>query len=183
MITKNINYIAQTLEGLVSEALEGVVPPEILQKGRRSLNFALDLMQPHMLALGLRIAKLTRTQVEVVIPDKERNLDSQGCIQEGVVMAAATESARFLWSHNRPDGNFQQSLKNFEIEILNSFRGPLRVRMELPELVRESAYAELATTQRSEHELQAQVFDASDILLAQIRMTVRLTIIPALQWT
>ncbi len=183
MITKNINNIAQALEGLVTGALEGVVPPEILQKGRRGLNFALDLLQPHVLAMGLRVAKLSRAHVEVVVPDKERNLDSRGLIQDGVVMTSAIEACRFLWDQNRPEGPFTMELEHFQMDLLKPFRGELRIRIELPELVREASYTELETSQKSQHELQAQVFDQSEILLAQIRVGVRLSLVPAIAWS
>lgn len=182
MITKNINNIAQALEGLVSEALEGVVPAEILQKGRRGLNFALDLFQPHVLAMGLRVAKISRTHIEVVIPNKERNLDSKGLIQEGVVMTSTIEACRFLWDQNKPEGPLDINFEQFRMDFLKPFRGELRIRIELPEFVREASYTELETSQKSQHELQAQVFDQSDILLAQIRVGVRLSMVPALEW-
>jgi len=167
----------------VSGALEGVVPPEILHKGRRGLNFALDLFQPHVQSLGLRVPKLSRSQVEVVVPDKERNLDTRGFIQEGAVMTAALEACRFIWDQNRPEGSFHLEFTHFQMEILKPFRGELRLRVELPELVREASYTELETSQKSQHELQVQIFDQSEILLAQIRVGVRLSLVPSLEWS
>ena len=60
MITKNINNIADILS----------------QKSRQGLNFALDLVKPQLLAHGFRIAKLTATRIELIIPAKLRNKNS-----------------------------------------------------------------------------------------------------------
>jgi hypothetical protein len=183
MITKNINNIAKVLDGFINDALEGVVPPEILQKGRRTLNFALEFIQPHVVALGLRVARLSRTQAEIIIPDKERNLSPEGFILEGVVVTAAIEALRFLWEHNKPEGNFKQSIRGLELEVLKPFVGPLRLRVELSEILRESCYSDLATQQKNEHEVVAQVFDPSEQMVAQLHLSVRLALVPALEWT
>jgi hypothetical protein len=179
MITKNINNIATALE----DALEGVLPHYVLKRGRRSLNFALDFFQPHVLSLGLRVAKLSRAQVELVIPDKDRNLDLQGLMQEGVVVSAGVEAVKLLWGQNKPDGNFKQNLRGLELEVFKPMKGMLRLRMEMAELSRESAYASLATTQQAEQDLIAQIFDSQEQAVAQIKFSLKLSLMSALDWS
>lgn len=183
MITKNINHIAHSLETLLSETFEGVLPEAILSRGRRGLNFALDFLQPHVSSMGLRIAVLNRQNIEIVIPERERNLDIHGNIHQAVAVSAAMEASQLLWLYNQPDGTFTYQLKSLQVEYLQALAGSLRLRFVLSDIQRETCYAELARENKSEVQFQIQLFNQHSILIAKFDLVAALTRAPSIEWT
>jgi len=177
MIGKNFNSIARVSQGLFLDFADKV------GKQIPQLNLALDFLRPHIQALGLRIARLSRSQVEIVLPNKFRNRGSRGMVLEGAVVMAAVEALKWLWDQNKPDGNFRQEISKVTFEGLKPLMGELRLRDELAELPRETALLELANGNRSSMVMVVVVFDQDEQVVARVEVEMNLGLTPALQWT
>ena len=180
---RNFNFITRLSQDLIhklegfSENFERQVP------NAKIVSLALDLLKPHIQALGLRVAKLSRTHVEIILPSKYRNLTAKGFVLEGAVVMAACEALRWLWLQNKPEGSFSHEFGRIQFESVKPLSGQLRLRAELTELARETALLELSKMQKSELTVMVLVFDHDEQLVAQVELESRLRLTPALEWT
>jgi acyl-coenzyme A thioesterase PaaI-like protein len=170
MITKNFNNIAENLS------------QDLWRKTKQGLNFALDYVRPFFKSLGLRIAKLRSTQIEIIIPTKPKNWKSNGRIHEGVLLSTMIEAIEILWHRNRPEGNFNLQIQKAQIEFYKTLNSDIRFRMEMTEIERESVFAELNKTQESEQELIGKFYNQDEILVAEGQLKIKLTSPLEIEW-
>lgn len=145
----------------------------------------LDFMKPLPLTLGLRISRWTKTQMEVIIPARGKNLDEWGQISEGVVCFAALRSFKKMWKKWSPKGNFNIWIQEISIERTKQSLGDLRLKMELSEVSRESVFAELLREKKAELETVIQVFDSdqeSPQWVGQVRIKAHFYYNESLDW-
>lgn len=150
---------------------------------KKILSYALDIMRPYVAGLGLRIVRLSDTQVEIVIPARTRNLLEDQQVSEAVLIAAGTEAVRHIWARHAPVGHLKIDIQEMNFKKLHEIKGPCRVRMELSEAVREKALAQLRSRRHSENESLLSIFDEKDQKIAELAVKVELKWTPVLNST
>jgi hypothetical protein len=195
MIPKNFNFITQLTKDLsdrsqnfarqmTQQLKQGLTENwETIEHQVPQLSLALDFLRPHVRALGLRVARLSRNHVEIILPSKFRNLADGGHVLEGAVVMAASEAFKWLWKQNMPEGNFTHEIRKINFEAMKPLVGNLRLRVELNELSRETALLELTKLQRSDSVGLVLVYGKDEQLVAHVEIESRLGLTPALDWT
>jgi hypothetical protein len=174
----NLSKLAGIAGSLASDLAEQIQSP-LAKKG---LGYALDLIRPHFVSMGARIAILSATQVELTLPRKARNIGADGFLLPGVQISAAIEAYRLLWLRNAPEGEFQVSIRNVKTQFLRPARGDLKLRGELSEISRESRWAELAKNKRSQHQMTLHIYDQEEQIVAEIEIDSELFLNTLLEW-
>ena len=147
------------------------------------LSYALDFIRPLAVGMGLKIARLSDTQVEVSIPFRPKNLTENGEIDESVCTTAAIEGARSLWRRHAPMGTLHLSVLEMRFKKHRELQGSCRARMELSESSREKVLAQLRRHRVSECENNIALFDDKDQKVAEISVRLELKWTPALNST
>lgn len=172
---RGLQFSAADLAALIEN-----VSPKVSQS---VLSYALDFIRPHTLGMGLKIARLSDTQVEVTIPFRTRNLTENHEIDESVCTAAAIEGARCLWLRHAPIGQLSFSVVEMRFKKFRPLHGPCRARMELSEVTREKVLVDLRRRQFSECTNSISLFDDKDQNVAEISARLELKWTPALNST
>ena len=175
---QNFNKVADFLESLVTDMADQISSPGT----KKTLNSALDLFRPHFISLGVRIAILSPTHVELTLPMKARSLDEQGEILPGVQISAAIEAYKLLWKRNAPEGEFQIVIKSAKAQFFKSARTDLHLRGELSEISRESRRAELSKNKRATHEMTLNFYDDQDQIVTEVEVKSELLFKEMLEW-
>ncbi|HRO66406.1 MAG TPA: DUF4442 domain-containing protein [Pseudobdellovibrionaceae bacterium] len=147
---------------------------------KAALSSALEFMKPFTSGLGLRVARLSDTQVEIVIPTRTRNLNESGQIHEAVLLAASAEACQLLWKRHAPLGTFRIETKSAKVEVLREVKEEARVRWELPETLREKVLSDLRQQREIEFEADVRIVDDQEQTLAEVSLQLRLKHVPAL---
>ena len=168
--------------GSVETALENLAEQVDIKQPKQVLQFALDVVRPYLQSLGLRVAKLTAENIEVVLPEHPLHQDMKSFLDEGAVCSASLFAFRKLWKRNAPKGPFSWKVLKFEFEALRELQGPLHIKWNLPTLQREALYAELAETQRALQDTVVHVFNGQDQLVAQVHLHAELRAMKILDW-
>ncbi|MFV8257254.1 PaaI family thioesterase [Bdellovibrio bacteriovorus] len=145
-----------------------------------ALSYALDIVRPFSAGMGLRISRLSDTQVEMVVPARTRNLNEVKTMHEGALVTAAIEAAKLLWMRHAPMGSFEINVTRLESELFKVTSEECRVRMELPETVREVVLAEVRDRREAKAEVELKVFDSNDQAVAEFRLHLSFKHTPAL---
>ncbi|WP_413943536.1 hypothetical protein [Bdellovibrio sp. HCB-162] len=145
-----------------------------------ALSYALDIVRPFSAGMGLRISRLSDTQVEMVIPSRTRNFTETNHMHEGAITTAAIEAAKLLWMRHAPIGNFEITVTRLESEFFKEQSEDCRVRMELPETTREVVLAELRDHREAKAEAELKVFDSNEQAVAELRLNLSFKHTPAL---
>ncbi|WP_041578053.1 PaaI family thioesterase [Bdellovibrio bacteriovorus] len=145
-----------------------------------ALSYALDIVRPFSAGMGLRISRLSDTQVEMVVPARTRNLNEVKTMHEGALVTAAIEAAKLLWMRHAPMGSFEINVTRLESELFKVTSEECRVRMELPETVREVVLAEVRDHREAKAEVELKVFDSNDQAVAEFRLHLSFKHTPAL---
>lgn len=145
-----------------------------------ALSYALDLLRPFSAGMGLRVSRLSDTQVEMVIPAKTRNMTENETLHEGALTTAAMEAAKLLWMRHALMGVFDVQITDVKAQFLKSEKTDCRVRLELSEQQRELALGQVRDTRQGRSEMEVKIFDEQDQLVAEFVMTANLTHTPAL---
>ncbi len=145
-----------------------------------ALSYALDVVRPFSAGMGLRISRLSDTQVEMVVPARTRNLSDANTMHEGALTTAAIEAAKLLWMRHAPLGNFEIAVTRIEADFFKVQSSECRLRMELPETTREVVLAELRDQRETSAEAEVKVFDANDQAVGGIIFQLKLKHTPAL---
>lgn len=154
---------------------------EISPKASRSaLGYALDLIRPFSAGMGLKMTRLTDTQLEMVIPNRTHNLNDNNQIHEGALATAAMEAAKLLWMRHAPLGNFEILVTHFELEVIRSTKEECRLRMELSENSRELILAEIREHREAKTQAELKFFDQYDQAIADVRLQLQFKHTPAL---
>jgi len=145
------------------------------------LNFALDLFRPFSGGMGLRVARISDSQIEIVLPTRRHNLNSEGRIHEGALVTAAVEAAALLWKRHWNQGEVRFHLIEEQMQIHKAdFQGNCRIRMELSETQRESVLGQLRFSNQSETHAIIFIYDDKDQLVGEIALKIKFVLIPAL---
>ncbi len=150
--------------------VEGVAP----KSTRTALSYALDFLRPFSAGMGFRITRLSDRHVELVVPVRKRNQDDEGRIHEGALLTGALEAARLLWLRHAPLGEFHVHMSRAQFQVLQEYTGDVRVRMELPEIQRETVFAQIRAHHRAETEVTLHFFDEKEKSVAEATMTLQL---------
>lgn len=145
-----------------------------------ALSYALDMVRPFSSGMGLRISRLSDTQVEMVIPARTRNLNDLGQIHEGAMTTASIEAAKLLWMRHAPMGTFEVIVTRVDAEFFKIEKGECRVRMELPEMTRETVLAEIRERRESKASAELKIFDENEQSVADIHLQLQFKHIPAI---
>lgn len=145
-----------------------------------ALSYALDIVRPFSAGMGLRISRLSDTQVEMVIPTRTRNFSEANHMHEGAITTAAIEAAKLLWMRHAPIGNFEVTVTRIESEFFKNQSDDCRVRMELPETTREVVLAEVRDHRETKAEAELKVFDEYEQAVAELRLSLSFKHTPAL---
>ena len=145
-----------------------------------ALSYALDIVRPFSAGMGLRISRLSDSQVEMVIPARTRNLNDVKQMHEGALVTAAIESAKLLWMRHAPLGNFEIVVTRLESEFFKTQTDDCRMRMELPETTREVVLAEIRDKREAEGEAEVKIFDVHDQAVGSVIMQLKFKHTPAL---
>lgn len=180
MIGKNFNFIARLSGQVTTQLLRDLT--QNLEAAVPQLSLALDFLRPHVRALGLRVARLSKDHVELVLPSKFRNQGEAGHVLEGAVVMAACEAAKWLWQQNRTQEGFHQSIQKIQLSCLRPLMGTLRLRIALSEISRETVFLELAKIQKSEHLDLVMIYDKDEQLVAQVEILSEFSLTPSLEW-
>ncbi|HWU42980.1 MAG TPA: YiiD C-terminal domain-containing protein [Bdellovibrio sp.] len=145
-----------------------------------ALSYALDKVRPFSAGMGLRISRLSDSQVEMVIPARTRNLNDTKSMHEGALSTAAIEAAKLLWMRHAPLGHFDISVTRLEAEFFKTASEDCRLRMELSETTREVVLAELRDKREASTETELKIFDEHDQAVGSVILQLKLTHMPAL---
>lgn len=171
--SRGLNLSAADLAALIEE----VAPTA----SRVALSGALDFLRPFTAGLGLRVARLSDTQLELVIPARERNLGSDGHLHEGVLIGAGIEAAKLLWSRHAPLGVFEADVRSLSFEMHRSTAKTVRVRLELQETSRENTLAILRKEREATSDLSLRYLDDDEQSVADLGLSLKLRHTPTLQ--
>jgi acyl-coenzyme A thioesterase PaaI-like protein len=169
---RGIRLSAADLAALLEE-----VSPKV---SHAALSYALDIVRPFSAGMGLRISRLGDTLVEIVIPNRTRNLNDVKQMHEGALVTAGIEAAKILWMRHAPLGNFDITVSRIESEFFKTQSGECRVRMELPETTREVVLAEVRDNREAEAAAELQFFDEHDQAVGSLQLQLKFKHTPAL---
>ncbi len=145
-----------------------------------ALSYALDVVRPFSAGMGLRVSRLSDTQVEMVIPARTRNMSELKQIHDGAIVTAGIEAAKLLWMRHAPMGNFDIRVTKMEINLLREASDEVRLRMELPEVMRETVLAEIRDRRESASDVELKVFDGQEQAIAELHLSLSFKHTPAL---
>lgn len=148
---------------------------------KAALNSVLDYLKPFTAGLGFRVARLSDTQIELVVPSRTRSRTDTGEMHEAVFVAGAIEAARLLWNRHAPLGDFQVQVRSLQLDIHRPTRQDVRVRFELPETQRETCLAQLRQLREARSEASLRIIDEGEQEIAQVEMVLNLRHQPALE--
>lgn len=171
--TRGLRLSAADLAAL----LEDVAPAA----SRGALNAALEFLRPFTAGLGFRVARLADTQVEIVIPERPRNLSDDGRVHEGVCVSAGLEAARLLWERHAPLGRFETEVKSLSFEQHRRGQGDLRVRLEVTETARENLLSQLRREREALSEMSLRFIDEGGQAVADMNLALKLKHTPSLE--
>ncbi|MFN7727964.1 MAG: hypothetical protein ACK5P7_02280 [Bdellovibrio sp.] len=157
------------LAGRLAEDLTGSIDQA---QAKRILNSALDWVRPFHLAIGFRVRKLSRSQVEAFIPARAHNLASSGEVEEAVVISVARQMAQLLIARWEVPADFE--LDQLQFSRLQKMKGDLIVRLEWEELSREGLRAELYKNQVALQEWVVTVSDLEEKRVAHVHLNFKL---------
>lgn len=179
---QNLDKKFQSNINKITNLVEEVTGHLKTQTPKSALNFALDLLKPYLQALELRISRLSLSSIEIIVPAKSKNLNSNNEIDEGILLSSALYGIQLLWEKRKPEGPTEIRMTAAQIEILKPRRGNLRLRTELGEIAREAIFAELVQNSRSHQDFSVQIFDEHDQIVAQIFLKIEFQHQPVLKW-
>lgn len=169
---RGIRLSAADLAALLEE-----VSPKV---SHAALSYALDIVRPFSAGMGLRVSRLSDTQVEMVIPSRTRNLNETNGMHEGALVTAAIEATKLLWSRHAPMGDFEVHVSRMESSFFKHQTEDARVRLELSESTREMVLSALRAHREAQAEAEVKIFDDHDQAVADIHLHLNFKYTPAL---
>lgn len=145
-----------------------------------ALSYALDIVRPFSAGMGLRVSRLSDTQVEMVVPARTRNMDETNHLHEGALTTAAIESAKLLWSRHAPMGTFEVHVTRIESSFYKIHSEEVRARLELAESTRELVLSTLRNQREAQAEAEVKVFDEHDQAVADLHLHLSFKHTPAI---
>jgi len=124
------------------------------------------------MAIGFRVQKLNRSQVQCVIPARPHNLNSQGEMEEAVVVSVAIQMAKLIVA--RWEIPIDWELDHIHFDRLQALQGELQARLEWEDLAREALRAELEKNSAALAECFVHVFDSQEKRVADVHVTLKI---------
>lgn len=152
------------------------------RKTRALLNSALEFMKPHHLALGIRVARLSTTHVEVVVPVLSKTKTETGELDPGVLSSAALMSVELLMRRTDLSDLGEIELGQMQFSRLHPLRKEVRGRLELSKLAQETLRVDLRKNGSADLELLMIFFDEDDRRVADCQMNYRCQFVQKLDW-
>jgi hypothetical protein len=178
MLPFHINKKLQTISSIFDEFVEQINHPRV----RAIIAYALDSVRPHNLSLGLRLAKLSTNQIELILPHKRRNCASDGSVLPGVLVSAGLEAFKILWERNFFENQkVQIQFKNMDWSQLRPTKKQVRVKAELSTLARESTLAELNKNKKASQQMQVKFFE-EDMIVGELLITADFLVSELIDW-
>lgn len=140
----------------------------------RVMDWGLSFFVPFLAGRGLRIARLSEDAIELVLPNKNSNLDHSGQIHFGALQSAGYEAARLLWERCAPVSARDWQLLSVEAEFPHSPEGSVRLQCQLSELERERLLSEYFSTSLVEHSFQVRALDKRGLRVMEMSVRVRI---------
>lgn len=141
---------------------------------RDALSYVLNFIRPVVLGMGFRISRLSDEKIEIVIPPRSKNKNEEGSVHESILIAAAVEGAKTLWLRHAPLGDFHIRVDEINLKNLKLSTAEIRLRLEAPEILRQSVLGQLRVMNRARIENHIQFFEQGDQLVAEV--TLHLTV-------
>lgn len=160
LFQRGIKLTPQDVASLIEESL-----PQLSQK---LLSGVLDLTRPFSKGMGLRITQLNNDHIEMILPEKLRNLDEQKNIHPAAVCTGAIEAVKILWERHAPIEGFKIHIQKMELIHLtkvfgtSAISGDLRIKYQLLENEREAVLSELRSQRTSKVYSLVQVYSEQD---------------------
>lgn len=151
------------------------------QASNAALSYALDILRPFSSGMGLRVSNLADTHIEVVIPNRQRNMNENKVLHEGALQTAAIESAKILWMRHAPMGSFVIEIEKMEAEHLGTTEDEARLRLEINDEQREMVLAQIRETREAKTECEVSCFDNYDQVLAKFKIAMKFKHTPSLE--
>lgn len=154
-------------------------------QGRRTralLNSALEFVRPHHLALGLRVARLSTTHVEVVVPQLAKTKTESGETDPGVLTSAGLMAVELLMRRTDLVDLGEMELQDLHFNRLVPLKQEVRGRLELSKLAQETLRIDLRKNGESNLELQMIFFDADERRVADCQLNYRCKFVQKLNW-
>ncbi|MNJ91324.1 putative thioesterase (yiiD_Cterm) [compost metagenome] len=145
-----------------------------------ALSYALDIVRPFSAGMGLRISRLSDTQVEMVVPARTRNMNDTQTLHEGALMTAAVEAVKVLWMRHAPLGGFEINVTRCQAEFLKTESSDCRLRLELSEALRETVLAELRKNREAIADMTVKAYDENEQAVVEFNFSLKLKHTPAL---
>ncbi len=152
------------------------------RRARSLFNSALEFVKPHHLALGIRVARLSTTHVEVVIPILAKTKTETGELDPGVLTSAALMSVELLMRRTDLSDLGDMEMLELHFSRLLSMKREVRGRLELSKLAQETLRIDLRKSGQADLELQMIFFDADDRRVADCQLTYRCKFVQKLDW-
>jgi hypothetical protein len=168
---QDFNRNFKKIAGLMGELADDLTGSLDQAQMRRLLNSALDWVRPYHLSIGFRVRKLSRSQVEAVIPDRTHNLNSQNELEEGVVVSVAQQMAKLLIARWEVPVEWEVVAMTFG--KLHPLKSTLIARLQWEDLAREALRAELVAEATAEQEFFIHLYDLQDMRVADVQVTVK----------
>lgn len=146
---------------------------------RSALSFVVDFLRSFPAGMGLRVSRLSDTQIELVLPARAKNKRGD-VFHEGALITAAIEAGTTLWNRHAPLGHFELGIQNVQCDVHRSVGHDLRVRAELGETQRETVLSQLRQGGESSGDLEVQILDEAGQRVADIVLQLRMKLTPAL---
>lgn len=172
---RGIRLSAADLAALLEE-----VSPKV---SHAALSYALDIVRPFSAGMGLRVSRLSDTQVEMILPSRTRNFNELNGMHEGALTTAAIEAAKLLWSRHAPLGDFEVRLSRIESSFYKNQTDECRLRLELSESTREMVLSALRAHREAKAEAEVKVFDDHDQAVADLHLHLNFKLVPAIAGT
>lgn len=168
---------AQVL-GSISDLVETIQH----RKTKALLNSALEFVRPHHLALGIRVARLSTTHVEVVVPVLSKTKTETGELDPGVLTSAALMSVELLLRRTDLADLGDVDLQEMHFAKILPLKNELRGRLEISKLAQESLRVDLRKKGEAQLDLQMIFFDPQDQRAADCQMNYHCKFVEKLDW-
>lgn len=176
-INKNFNRNLKKMAEIFNDVSVSLQSP----RARALFTSALEFVKPHHLALGLRVSRLNVTRIELVVPDRRKNLIAAE-MDPGILVTAAGMGAQLLLRRmDQPDLGVVE-LKEAHLNRLTRLQGELRGRLEFPKISQETFRAELKKNKMATLELLMIFYDAFEKRVADCQLIYHCGAVSPLEW-
>lgn len=173
-----LKELAQTLgSGLQSQVQEWINNPQkvaalIEEKSprlsRELLSVASNITDPFVVGMGLQISKLEEDLVEVVLPQRWKNLADGGEYHKGALCTLAEFTSKLYWNRHLNALAARGKVRRLEANFLQQGKGNLVAKYSLSSAEREAFLFRLRTEQEPVIDALVKIYDSQEKLVAEV---------------